>query len=449
GADVPHEHLRVLSRDAFRAPPHAARRFDHQHRLDHRARRQQGADRLFGDQGGDPCVHEVARAEPRAGRHPRELRRSRTGMDSPQPGRAGGRQSRRAVRCGRADGPTGATRGDRTRLRVLREQRGFVLRHRARAAAARRRDDGRVRPPAAMTSRVSQALVESLAAHREDGPVLSLYMPTALEVDERRQNEIRLKNLLRQARSRLETLGMAGTGAQALTERVDKAPLEREMWQAHGRGFAVFSGRDLLAHAALPFRVRELVVASPRFQLRPLIEALARQRRFWLLAMSQKDVRLYRGDEKALTEVDTGSHLPRSLVEVAGREPTGKELYFHSANRGGEAASFHGTGAGKDDVEPEQEQFVRAVATGLEHFLKQDDSPVILAADNQLRALYARVSSHADRVLDEIDGNVEHVPEESLHAEAWRRMEAELERRRDTELYRLGNSGPELPVSAD
>lgn len=300
-----------------------------------------------------------------------------------------------------------------------------------------------------MTSRVSQALVESLAAHREDGPVLSLYMPTALEVDERRQNEIRLKNLLRQARSRLETLGMAGTGAQALTERVDKAPLEREMWQAHGRGFAVFSGRDLLAHAALPFRVRELVVASPRFQLRPLIEALARQRRFWLLAMSQKDVRLYRGDEKALTEVDTGSHLPRSLVEVAGREPTGKELYFHSANRGGEAAIFHGTGAGKDDVEPEQEQFVRAVATGLEHFLKQDDSPVILAADNQLRALYARVSRHAERVLDEIDGNVEHVPEESLHAESWRRMEAELERRRDTELYRLGNSGPELPVSAD
>jgi hypothetical protein len=300
-----------------------------------------------------------------------------------------------------------------------------------------------------MAAEVTKELVEKLAGHTGEGPLLSLYLPTTLKVEERRQNEIRLKNLLKDARRRLEALGMAATDAEALTEAVERASLDREMWREHGHGFAVFAGRGFLEHVPLPFPVRELPVAGFRFRLRPLIEALARRRRFWLLSLSQKDTKLYVGDQEGLTTVETGPDVPRSLTDVAGRETTGRELHFHSVAPGGGAAIFHGQGAGKDDVEPEQEQFVRAVAHGLERFWKLDDAPVIVAGDNQLLAFYRRLSRYADRVLGELEGNFDHVSRESLHARAWAIVEGDLERRRREELARLDGSGPDTPVGRE
>ncbi len=303
-----------------------------------------------------------------------------------------------------------------------------------------------------MAADISPELVESLAAHKGDGPLLSLYLPTTLKVDERQKNEIRLKNLLKEARTQLEALGMAATDADALTQAVANASLDKAMWREHGEGFAVFAGRGFLEHVALPFRVRELAVVNFRFHLKPLLEALARRRRFWLLALSQKDVRLYVGDERTLSDVDLGPEVPRRLTDVAGRQPAGKQLHFHAAmrgGRGGNGAIYHGTGAGKDDVEPEQEQFVRAVANGLERFWKQDEAPVIVAGDNQLRAMYRRFSDYAYRILGEIEGNVEGLNRRALHSKAWPIVEGELERQRDEVLERLDQSGAETPVSRD
>lgn len=300
-----------------------------------------------------------------------------------------------------------------------------------------------------MTTEISRGLIESLAGHTGDGPLLSLYLPTALEIEERRQNEIRLRNLLKDARTRLEALGMAATDAELLTQAVGNASLDREMWKEHGRGFAVFAGRQFLEHVALPFPVRELAVANFRFHLKPLIEALSRRRKFWLLALSQNDVRLYRGDEDSLAEVDAGNDVPRSLTDVAGRQPAGKQLHYHSADRGGDAAIYHGLGAGKDDTDAELEQFVRAVSNALERFWKLDDAPLIVAGDNQLRVLYRRLSRYADRILGEVDGNVEHLSKQDLYGKAWPILRDELDRQRDAVLARLDQSAAGTPVSRE
>lgn len=300
-----------------------------------------------------------------------------------------------------------------------------------------------------MATELSAALIESLARHTDDGPLLSLYLATTLAVDERRQNEIRLKNLLKDARTRLEALGMAATDADLLTQAVRNASLDREMWREHGRGFAVFAGRQFLEHVSLPYPVRELVVANFRFHLKPLIDALSRRRKFWLLTLSQNDVSLYVGDDDSLGEVDLGPEVPRSLTDVTGRQPAGKQLRYHAADRGGDSAIFHGFGAGKDDAEPEQEQFVRAVSDGLERFWKLDDAPVIVAGDNQLVSLYRRTSRYDERILGEVEGNVEHRSKQELHAMAWPIVQEELERHRDARLAELDQNAPGTPVSRE
>ena len=300
-----------------------------------------------------------------------------------------------------------------------------------------------------LAAEVSRELVEELAHFDADGPLLSLYLPTALEVDERKQNEIRLKNLLKEAYGKLEALGMSSTEAESLTDTVRNASLERDMWTAHSRGFSVFAGRGFMRHVALPNTVRELAVAGFRFHLKPLIDALEYRGRFWLLALSQNDVRLYTGDGVSIAAVDPGSGVPRSLTEVVGRQPAGKQTHFHSSDRGGDAAIFHGMGAGKDDVKPEIEQFVRAVASGLESFWKLDDAPIVLAGTEFLRWSYRQVASVGQRVVGEIEGNVEDLSDQDLHTQAWRIVRDQLEAQRDEALARLEQSDAGTPVSRE
>ena len=69
-------------------PPPQAGSGHHQHGLDHGIRGQQGVDRLRLDQGGDPRLHQVARAADRRARHPRQLRGARARVDAAQSGRA-------------------------------------------------------------------------------------------------------------------------------------------------------------------------------------------------------------------------------------------------------------------------------------------------------------------------------------------------------------------------
>ncbi len=300
-----------------------------------------------------------------------------------------------------------------------------------------------------LAAEVSQEVVEELARFEADGPLVSLYLPTTLEVDERTQNEIRLKNLLKDAYAKLEALGMSSTEAGELADTVGNASLDRDMWTTHGRGFAVFAGRGFIRHVSLPIPVRELAVAGFRFHLKPLIDALEYRGRFWLLALSQNDVRLYTGDGVSIAAIDPGSGVPRSLTDVVGRQPAGKQTHFHSSDRGGDTATFHGMGAGKDDLKPEIEQFLRAVADGLERFWKLDDAPVVLAGTAYLRWAWRQVSPSAARVRGEIDGNVGDLSEQDLHAEAWRLVREQREARRAEALERLDHSDAGTPVSRE
>ena len=63
--------------------PHLqGRRVDHQHELDQRPAREQGAHRLLGDEGRDPRLHVLDGAGPRRSRHPGERGRARPGVDA-------------------------------------------------------------------------------------------------------------------------------------------------------------------------------------------------------------------------------------------------------------------------------------------------------------------------------------------------------------------------------
>lgn len=290
-------------------------------------------------------------------------------------------------------------------------------------------------------------LIEELAGHASDLPLVSLHLPTALEFDDRRQNEIRVKNGLAAAERELEARAVAARDIRRLLDPVREISIDDTIWKEHERGFAFFACAEFTRYTGLPVPVPELTMVSSRFHVKPLFTALDRTQSFYVLAISQNDVRLFLGNRESMSEVDLGDDVPKSLMDAKGYELTDRRHQYHSVTRDDNAPIYHGQGAGEDDTKVEIEQFLAAVEEGLKPYWGSGDVPVLLAGVDRLLATFRRLSGHAGISDEQISGNVEHLSASELHGKAWPLVREQIEDRTGSMLDGIVHGDAEDPVS--
>lgn len=290
-------------------------------------------------------------------------------------------------------------------------------------------------------------LIEELAGHESDLPLVSLYLPTALEFDERSQNEIRVKNGLAAAEKELEARGIQSRDIRKLLDPVREASVDDTIWQAHDSGFAFFTCAEFARHTGLPVAVHELTVVASRFHVKPLFAALDRSQSFYVLVLSQNAVRLFLGNRDSLSLVELGDDVPKSLMDAKGYELTDRRHQFHTVHRDENAPIFHGQGAGEDDTDVEIAQYLAAVDNGLKPYWGTGDVPVLLAGVDSLVDEFRRISGHEGIADEQISGNAEHLSGAELHEKAWPLVRERLEEHTGSVLERIVHSDAGVPVS--
>ncbi|HDQ74019.1 MAG TPA: hypothetical protein ENN19_18270, partial [Chloroflexi bacterium] len=139
---------------------------------------------------------------------------------------------------------------------------------------------------------------------------VSLFMPTHRAGRELEQDPIRLKNLLREAEQRLQDKALQDKALQGkgLQGKDLRSPDVREMlkpaqrllqepgfWRNQSDGLAVFFTPETFHYYRLPLPFEELMVISNRFHLKPLLPFFASDGHFYILALSQNQIRLLEG----------------------------------------------------------------------------------------------------------------------------------------------------------
>ena len=66
-----------------------------------------------------------------------------------------------------------------------------------------------------------------------------------------------------------------------------------DFWYAQMGGLALFRSSDLLTHYRMPMRCPELAVVADSFHVRPLLHFLQSNRYFYVLTLSQNNVRFF------------------------------------------------------------------------------------------------------------------------------------------------------------
>lgn len=262
-------------------------------------------------------------------------------------------------------------------------------------------------------------------ARQSGGPRVSLYLPTYRAGTEVQQNPIRFKNLLRQAEERLAAQGHDETRVADLLRPAREILEDHPYWQHQSDGLAVFLAPEGMRRYRVPVSFEELVVVGERFHLTPLLPFLTGDGRFYVLALSQKRVRLFEGSRDSIREIDLRD-LPESLSDALGYDWEQRSLQFRSGVVGtpqGRRAIYHGHGAGNDDAKEEISRFLQLVDNGLERLLHDRQAPLVVAAVDYVSALFREVSSYPNLVEQGVDGNPDALSPEELHRAAWERVE--------------------------
>jgi hypothetical protein len=254
-----------------------------------------------------------------------------------------------------------------------------------------------------------------------DGHRVSLYMPTSrFSPNNQEKDSTRLKNLLRDAETALTGRGMRAADAQALLAPGRALLDDRPFWLRSRDGLAILLGEDSRHVLQVAMPVPEHVHVDHRFWIRPLLPLLGRDESYWVLALSQKRVRLLEGGPSSLVEVPA-EHIPESLSDALQWEDFEKaSLQFHtgtSGSRGKRPAVFHGTG--EPDTKNELVRFFREIDRGLHEHLGKDHAPLVLAGVDYLIPLYREVSTCSWLLPDAVTGNPDSLGEQVLHERSW------------------------------
>lgn len=245
-------------------------------------------------------------------------------------------------------------------------------------------------------------------------PAVSIYMPSHRAGPDVRQDPIRLKNLLGEARAKLEMLEAGDP--DAILEPGAALLDDEEFWRRQGDGLAVFLSADVREMYRLPTELPELVVASDRFHLKPLITFLSADSRFLILAISQQRIRLLQGTRQTVQEVELPD-VPDSLRDVAVHRDTAV-LNFHMDGGGSrQQAMFHGHGT--ETNEEVIRTYLRSIDEGLRQAVPDERTPLVLAGVRYLTDIYRHVSGWPEILAGTVQGNPDEQSPKELHAAAW------------------------------
>lgn len=262
-------------------------------------------------------------------------------------------------------------------------------------------------------------------AQVQHAPCLSLYMPTVRFEAEQEQNHIRYKNLLKDARAQLKQAGHREDEVEELLREAREQQEDVSFWRSLSNGLAVFITPESTRFYRLPLDFGELVVVGERFHLKPLFPLIASNNRYYVLALSQNDVRIYQGTHYAISEVDA-REIPESITEALAFDDPEETLQQHTSARAGRRsdAEFHGHGGDEDDSSARPQvllkRFFDQIDNGVRDILRDEDAPLVLAGVEYYLPIYRDANKYPHLVEDQIAaGNPEHLNPKELHEKTW------------------------------
>lgn len=265
----------------------------------------------------------------------------------------------------------------------------------------------------------------------ESAAAVSIFMPTHPKGKEVRQDPIRLKNLLADARSKLLAAGITEEDADAALERATALLEIRDFWQHQGTGLALFINAEQTHDFRVPLSLEERVVVGRKFHLRPLLPLLDADGNFSVLTITAEKATLFNASRYELVE-ETDAGLPeRPAVENDYENPVQASPPARPNVGAANISNAQVYGDSPPDFRKARLlEFVAEVAKAVESRLSANPRPLVLVADAEIGGHFRQAGDLGHLLAGVVEFNPHSLYPSALHDLAYPAVKERLDRGR-------------------
>ncbi len=276
-----------------------------------------------------------------------------------------------------------------------------------------------------------------------DRPCLSIFAPMVEAGPETRQNRTRFKNLVTEAEDRLRDAGVDPEDRRLLLEPARRRLEDSLYWQHQNTGLAFFRSPNLTQEHRLPLQCEDLVVVSDHFHVKPVLPLLEGNGRFFVLALSKGEVRLFEASRDTIAQIHL-QDMPRSLADVLEQYEVPEvtlERHFQAAGARVPTA-VHGKGVDTDLEKKRILEYFRRIDRALQDVLRDSNAPLVLAGVEYLLPIYEEANTYPVLLDEFVEGNPDAKKKSpgQIHKEAWKIVEPHFKRSQEAALDLLGQA---------
>lgn len=241
------------------------------------------------------------------------------------------------------------------------------------------------------------------------GPCVSVYLGTRGNGSDPQTLNAKWNGLVREADSILKQ-NFSGHRARFLMEPMRSAPAIISNPKKDMHGVALFRSFTTAGYYPVMEQTSDLVTVADTFHLKPLLEVIQDQDRYFALALSQKRISLFKGGRKGLRLVETydagyGEREGRSDVGARGTidVPRGKRgrdntVHFRPLDR--------------------VSRFIELTEPYIANLLQRESSSLILVGTPFMHRLYRKVNTYPYVAENGVLASVTH-DKEVIHQRTW------------------------------
>jgi hypothetical protein len=252
------------------------------------------------------------------------------------------------------------------------------------------------------------------------GPCLTLFQPL-------RMDDAAFHSAIQEAERLLLGSGLDTDSCKEMLRPLRKLALNLP-WKGRPGSLVIFRAPGVTVTEFRPDVLAPTVHVSKEFLVLPLLPGLLTQREFWLLALSIKHVRLFRGSVEGIVETPLPAGVATSLAEDEAFDQPDHSLRGRSV-AGPSTGSMKGVQFGTSserELQPDYlHDYFRAIDRGIQPLMARDRHPLILAAVTRELAIYRRVNTYIPTLAAAIHGSPDSLGTKALHAGALDLMAAE------------------------
>ncbi|WP_299399622.1 hypothetical protein [uncultured Gelidibacter sp.] len=273
---------------------------------------------------------------------------------------------------------------------------------------------------------------------------ISIFIPTHRGGKKVLQEEdpLSLKNQLKDVKQKLSKKGLNADDVTKITHPIQELIDDGSFWREQSDGLAIFVADGFFKYYTLPVYFQEHNYISDSFYLKPLMPMFVGDGSFFLMTLDRDNVKLYECTQHSFTEFEIEDLIPETKQDRVGFDYEEKNLQFRSGATGSGQTMYHGQEAATGKRKNEIKKYFRAINDGLATIFKDQNMPLLIAAQTPLFDIYKEVNTYNNLMDENLVVDFSSTDIFDIHEMAWEHMAPVFDQNRKDQIAQfLENQG--------